>query len=489
MRFRQATAACAALVCLGLPSTAAASPVLVMDHDGRVHARNDRFLRAADELTQVGDARDRRGRSARRAAKAATGATPSALRALLDSGAIDQATYDEAADVYARARRLLGKVTGFRRVQMGAVLANQERMAAAGRLTASRLPALMQTLARNVEWWSNGPLLSPGRRVSFAGSRIVWQHYANQGLQIQWLATWGKANALFKDKLHDTEFRAALDEALALAGQRAGGVAFEYLFPFDGGSPPWVSGLAQGTALTALSRGAIRLADNSYFLAARSALGIFRTPPPEGVAQPNATGTHYLQYSFTGQHILNGFVQALNGLHDFAVYANDDEGRALFAAGEQELRAELPAYDTGGWSRYSPGKDSPLSYHELLLDFLHSLCIRMRHSGEDGEGYCAASDRFAAYLTTPPVVTLSPASTTARKKRLTAVRFGIDKPGTVTVVLKRSGFFKRLAARVSSGPHSFPWRPPRAGTYTVRVDAVDLKGNKASIDGTAEIRP
>lgn len=462
--------------------------MLVMDRDGTVHARDDRFLPAADALT-ASTGGDKLPATARPRARVAAQATPSALRALLDSGAIDQITYDDASGTYAQARRLLAKTSGFRRVQMSAVLGNLERMAAGGRLTASRLPALMATLERNVEWWSKGPLLSPGRRVSFAGSRIVWQHYANQGIQIQWLATWGKVNALFKDKLHDPEFRAAIDEALALAGQRAGGIAFEYLFPFDGGSPPWVSGLAQGTALTALSRGAIRLEDNAYFEAARSALGIFRTPPPEGVAQPTATGTHYLQYSFTGLHILNGFVQALNGLHDFTVYANDEDGRALFEAGERELRAELPAYDTGGWSRYSPGQDSSVNYHQLLLDFLHDLCIRMRHSGEDGELYCAASDRFAADLTTPPVVTLSTPGSPPRKRHLAAVAFEIDKPATVTVVVKRGKFFKRLAARVGSGRHSFPWRPPRAGTYALRVDAVDLKGNKASIDGTADVRP
>jgi hypothetical protein len=325
--------------------------------------------------------------------------------------------------------------------------------------------------------------------VSFVGSRIVWQHYANEGIQIQWLATFGKANALFKDKLHDTEFREALDEALGLAGQRAGGIAFEYLFPFDGGRPPWVSGLAEATAATALSRGAIRLADNSYFIAARSALGVFRTPPPEGVAQPAAAGTHYLQYSFTGLHILNGFVQALNGLHDFAVYANDDEGRQLFAAGESELRAELPAYDTGGWSRYSPGQDSTLSYHELLADFLHRLCIRMRHAGEDGETYCQASDRFTADLTTPPVLELADSAKALRRKRIGTLGFTIDKPATVTLVLKRGSAIRRITGRYGSGAHSVAWRPQRAGAYTVRVDATDLAGNKASVDGTADVRP
>ena len=483
-----ATVALAALVCLCLPASAGASPLLVMGHDGRVHAVHDRFLPAGDDLPPVSAGRDRT--AVRPVGRAAAAATRSALRSLLDSGQVDQPTYDDAATAYSHALRLLSKVKGFRKVQMSGVVSDLDSMAAAGRLTAARLPALMETLERNVEWWSNGPLLSPGRRVSFAGSRIVWQHYANHGIQIQWLATWGKANALFKDKLHDPEFRAALDEALALAGQRAGGIAFEYLFPFGGGRPPWVSGLAEATAATALSRGAIRLGNSDYFVAARSSLGIFKTPPPEGIAEPAAHGTHYLQYSFApGLHILNGFVQALNGLHDFAVYANDDVGRALFASGESELRAELPAYDTGGWSRYSPGRDSTLSYHQLLAEFLHRLCIRMRHAGEDGEVYCQASDRFTADLTMPPVLALADPNRALRRKRVGTLGFTIDKPATVTFVLKRGKAIRRIAGRFGSGTHSVAWRPQRAGAYTVRVDATDLAGNKASVDGTVDVRP
>ncbi len=488
MRPAWATAAVAVIACICLSAPAAASPLLVMDGHGRVHARADSFGPHVDAVAPVGSTRDRRDLPGRLARAAAARRTPTALRGLLDSGAIDDVTYSAARDSYAKALKLLGNVTGFRRVQMGGVLADLDAMSASGRLTAARLPALMETLDRNVQWWSNQRLLSPGQRVGFSGSRIVWQHYANHGIQIQWLATFGKANALFKDGLHDPEYRDLLDETLALAGQRAGGIAFEYLFPFGGGRPPWVSGLAQATGLTAFSRGAIRLENSAYFEAARSALGIFRTAPPEGVAQAQANGTHYLQYSFTGLHILNGFVQALNGLHDFALYANDDEGRALFAAGETELRAELPAYDTGGWSRYAPGQDSTLSYHELLADFLHKLCIRMNHAAQDGAPYCAAADRFTADVTTPPVVEFAESARALRRKRVGTLGFKIDKPAAVTFVLKRGKAIRRIAGRYSSGAHSVAWRPQRAGTYTVRIDVTDLAGNKASVDGTAVVR-
>ena len=89
-----------------------------------------------------------------------------------------------------------------------------------------------------------------------------------------------------------------------------------------------MSALAQGTAVQALARAAVRLGDPRLFEVARAGLGIFRAPPPEGVRVQTAAGAHYLIYSFAPRlRVLNGFVQSLNGLLDFARLANDAERR------------------------------------------------------------------------------------------------------------------------------------------------------------------
>ena len=105
-----------------------------------------------------------------------------------------------------------------------------------------------------------------------------------------------------------------------------------------------MSGLAQGTAIQALARAAVRFGEPRYFEAARAGLGVFREAPPSGVRISTPAGSHYLIYSFApGLRVLNAFTQAVNGLHDFGALANDAEGRALFAAGEAQLRGELAA--------------------------------------------------------------------------------------------------------------------------------------------------
>ena len=511
---------------------ASASPVLVLGHDGHVRVREDRFLPPPDArppapappgpaIARAAAAR-RKGPTVRAELKrlvAAAQITP-------EAGAGYRAAYDEA-------RRTLKKLAGYRRAQLAAVLSNVDAAAASGLMAPSRLPSLFLTVQRNRAWWAAAPIPAPGARTEFAGSRIVWQHYPGQGLQIQWLGTFGKANGLWMAKDHDEDLRALLDEALGLAVARAGGIAFEYLFIFDGGRPPWVSSLAQGTALSALSRAAVRLADPRYADAARGALGIFRTRPPAGVRVPTAAGAHYLQYSYAPNlRIVNGFTQSLNGLHDFAAINNDDEGHALFDAGEAELRAELPMFDTGAWSLYSrlgpSGPESDLNYHKLLRDFLRGLCERMTGDRDraaarpapstttpstttpstttpdttggtaapspvaalaDPALYCDTAQRFTDDLTRPPTLAV-PEGQTLRAKAMGAVRFTLDKVASVSITVLRDGkVILTRTARLGRGRHVTALRPTKAGPLEVRVRAVDLAGNAAAAAGTLAVRP
>jgi len=471
---------------LVMPASAQASRVLVMDADGTVHARQDPLVDAAPPS-------ERRAVSATAAAAAPRATTqprtPRVLRSLLATGQIDQPTHDRALAAFRRASGLSRSLSGARRVALRGVVADLEGMAARGAVRADRLPALVETLERNSAWWSTGPLLSAGARVGFAGSGLVWQHYPGHGIQIQWLGTWGKANGLWGAKTRNAEFESLVAESVSLAGDRAGGIGFEYLFPFGGGNPPWVSGLAQGTALTALVRAGLRLRDRTWYDAARQAVGIFRVAAPEGVAQKTANGTHYLQYSYAPRlHILNGFIQSLNGLFDYAKVLNDEEGRALFAAGRAQAAYELPRYDTGGWSRYSEYTESSLHYHDVLRGFVASLCTRLQRAKQADDPFCHYAAEFTLDLDRDPVLSFDPAQGTLRAGRPARVRFSIDKPGTVTLVIRRGTFTHRAVVPVRSGPHSFGWKPPSAGSYAISLSATDYAGNSSTATSAAAVR-
>jgi D-glucuronyl C5-epimerase C-terminus len=304
-----------------------------------------------------------------------------ALSSLKSSGAITEAAYRQYAGVYAAANSSLKKLSGTRRAELAAVIANTQGMAAAGAFIPTRLPVIFLTLEKNRQWWTTQPLVSSRVRVSFPQSKIVWEYYAGQGIQIQWLGTFGEANGYYLSGHENTNLRQLLSEVLPLATSRAGGIAWEYMFHFDGGAPPWTSGLSQGTALQVMARSWSRFKEPAYLTAAQQALGIYETAPPQGVRVKTAAGAEYAEYTYApSDRILNGFIQADVGLYDYTSITHDPLGLKLFEEGDAEARAETPHYDTGAWSMYDQYGESDLNYHELLTEFLQHLCERT-HKG------------------------------------------------------------------------------------------------------------
>jgi D-glucuronyl C5-epimerase C-terminus len=284
----------AVLVALAGAAPAAADEVLVLGRDGRVQTRDDRFVRTAalkPPPRRAAAAAAARKKKKRRTVIGELKRLQSAGAITPEENAVRRAEYE---DVYRRTRRL----SRDRETRMREALLIVQGMAARRELTPSRLAPLWLTLQRNLEWWSAGPPLASGRRIEFEGSELVWQYFPGQGLQLHPLANFGKLNGLWSAREND-RLAFMLDELLALAAERAGGLAWEYYFAFGGGQAPWVSGLAQGTAVQALARAATRLGRQADVLpVAQRALAIFEAPTPQGVRVPAEHGSHYAIYSF-----------------------------------------------------------------------------------------------------------------------------------------------------------------------------------------------
>jgi hypothetical protein len=411
------------------------------------------------------------------------------LKRLVAEGTLAAADSDAHRATYDDAQATVKRLVGTRRAELNGVVADLDDMAARDQLTPSRVPALFLTLARNVEYWKAGPLLGYNQRVEFPGSELVYQHYANHGIQIQWLATFGKLNGFWTGgKRYNARASALLDEALPLATGRAGGLAWEYLFPFDGQKPPWVSSLAQGTGLQAMARAAVRLNRQADVLPiAGQGLGIFQTPPPAGVRVETDGGAHYLQYSGLPKlQILNGFVQSLVGLFDFAQLTGDTIAKVLFDQGDAAARAEVPHFDTGAWSLYSRGTSKPesdLGYHTLVRDFLDSLCTRTA-----APEYCSAAAHFTFYLKSPPKPQVLESNLRAGKTG--RLRFKLDKVSRVSVKIARGAQVvdTRGLGTVGRGSRWLAWKPRHSGSYTISVSASDLAGNPATATGAVEVK-
>src|SRR5205823_5984037 len=151
------------------------------------------------------------------------------------------------------------------------------------------------------------------------------------------LASFGKADWFFTNgSRYYRRGQRLLADLIPLASKRAGGVTWEYYFNFDGGAPPWVSAMAQATALQALADGYKATADASYLKVAHRALAVFRVAPPIGVTVATRRGLRFVQYSFaatSGAEIINAFLQTLIGLGDYANVSGNRSAAHLFAKG------------------------------------------------------------------------------------------------------------------------------------------------------------
>jgi hypothetical protein len=477
-------------------------------------------------------------------ARAAASHGPSvsaALASLLHGAAITETAYHQDYTAYVAAKSSLGRLSGTRREELGSVLANVQAMARAGALVPSRLPVIFLTLERNRQWWTTEPLLASDERVSFPGSRIVWEHYPGQGIEIQWLATFGEANGYFLSGHENANLRQLLGEVLPLATQRAGGIAWEYMFNFDGGAPPWTSGLSQGTALQVFARAWSRFKEPAYLTAAQQALGIFQTAPPQGVRVKTAAGAMYAEYTYApSDRILNGFIQSLVGLYDYTSITKDPLGLALFEAGDAEARAIVPQYDTGGWSLYDQFGESDLNYHELLTEFLQHLCERTgkgppiapapaappppttttpttstpapgtttttptetggvspsglrAHSAQTStpipgdQIYCTTAQRFTADLHTPPAIALL--SKTLPTGARAGVQISLSKISSVKLIVRQgSKVVWTNGATLEHGKPRLLWiTPAKGGTFSIELTATDLAGNFSTANGTVVV--
>ena len=346
MGYVKRIAGIAAVAAITIAGPAQAGQVIVVDGDHAQRVEDPSVpTRAEIALGMPTGASAARVR-ARSSTKSGRRAVYAALRRELRREHISRSAYRRWRTTFVRSLRTLRRLSGARATQLAYVLTSVESLALRRRLGATRMPVAFLQLERNRQYWPRKPYPAPGDQVSFRGSEILFQYFAGEGLQLHPLSTFKKANHLHgfcerkEASCDERALRRILNEMTKLAVKRGRSfIAWEYLFYFGGGTPPWMSGMAQATGIQALGRAAKLLGEPKYLDTARRALGAFETAPPSGVRTTGFRGgVHYLQYSFAPRlYIFNAFLQSLIGLHDFA------------QAGRRRARAgALPRRRAGG---------------------------------------------------------------------------------------------------------------------------------------------
>jgi len=411
-------------------------------------------------------------------------AVDKALKSALKRRGISRRSERSYRKTYRLARSRRDRLRGQRRKELNYVVTTLEAIALRRQLTASRMKPLFLIVQRNAQFWLRSPF--PGSRgyVQFRGSQMLFEYYVGEGLQLQPLANFKKANSLHGACVKPTAGvacnRAALakllDEMVATRVKRGKFTAWEYYFDF-GGRPPWISGMATATGIQAFGRAGQLLNTSKWRKYVRAAYPAFTTRAPTGVlARGPMGGNHYLQYSFASRlYIINAFLQSIIGLYDYAEITGDPTAARLWRAAEPEARKELPANDTGDWSTYSyRGRESTREYYDLLLEFTAGMCHRLKI-----EQYCTTTKNFRKYIAKPATLTFA-GPATATKGQETQIRFNVDKLSAVQIVITHENGKTSLnkTATFRRGAGSFTWKPGATGTYTVTLSAKELRTGK-----------
>ena len=369
-----------------------------------------------------------------------------------------------------RARSMLSLLPGTRARVLRAVIhdvALQWR-----RYNRPRALALFSMLEANADFVGVNNVPALGTDI-VAGDGVVYRLFSGHGFQFHPLGNFAALNE-HVSRGRDAE-AATLAASLAARGvPRGSGRVWEYYFLFGGGHPPWTSGMAQAVGAQALARAGARLGDAAV---TRAAAAAYRTVPERFLMRLLA-GPWIRIYSFNNLVVLNAQLQSVISVWDYARLSGDAGAQGVGNGMEAAAQSLFPRFDTGYWSRYSLGRDSPLGYHTYVVSLLRSLARRTADPF-----WVDRAARFQRYLEEPPLFKLMRSvpvlyPVPAEGFRDTAaIRVWVSKPSTVTLTVGGD----RLVRAVGGGVHSFVWRPGRipAGSYPVHLTAVDLAGNRA----------
>ena len=172
---------------------------------------------------------------------------------------------------------------------------------------------------------------------------------------------------------------------------------------------PWYSGLAQGCGVSLLVRAADATGEWRFAKTAHAAFKAFYgTLDVGGVIAKDARNRVWIEEYIVRppSHILNGFIWALWGVHDYMRFTGALEARALFDACVATIDSALPDYDTGHWSLYElPAGDRSRTGPQMLASRyyhrLHIVQLRVLHRLTGIGTFNAFADRWQGYLDSP----------------------------------------------------------------------------------------
>jgi hypothetical protein len=242
----------------------------------------------------------------------------------------------------------------------------------------------------------------------FAGVPML-DYHGKIGLQYNpiAIAQWGLGNYnLFCQTNNDERrkrFLAASDWLCSQLELNSHGTwTWNHHFDWEYRSPlkaPWYSALAQGQGISLLVRAYRETRTVAYLEAATRAFTSFLKSIREGgVAFTDELGNLWFEEYIVSPptHILNGFIWAAWGVHDYFLATQDNAARDLFAQAVLTLRTNLDRYDLGFWSLYEQSGTLLSMIASPFYHRLHIVQLRVMHRLTGDTTFAQFADKWEA---------------------------------------------------------------------------------------------
>lgn len=192
---------------------------------------------------------------------------------------------------------------------------------------------------------------------------------------------------IYRDENDESDYRKKFIQLAdwLLENTKYNGVGLGWIINYDISDynlkAPWMSAMAQGEAISVLTRAHLLTGKEEYLITAREALNLFEYSVSDGgVVNKFESYSIYEEYPSPTKTVavLNGFIFSIFGLYDLVIYVGDERSTKLFNIGIEALSKIIKYYDIGYWSQYylfDYPKNYPASYtyHVLCAEQLKAL--------------------------------------------------------------------------------------------------------------------
>ncbi len=163
---------------------------------------------------------------------------------------------------------------------------------------------------------------------------------------------------------------------------------------------PWYSGLAQGQGISLLVRAHLHTADTRYLTAARRAWQAFLVHVEDGGVVFVDADRHlwFEEYIVAPPtHILNGFIWASWGVHDYALATGDGNASEMWGHAVSTLLTAVDRFDTGWWSLYEQSGTALPMLASSFYHRLHIVQLRVLQRLTGHQHFADVADRWQGY--------------------------------------------------------------------------------------------